>query len=188
MVALYRRDSKSPLTTRLLLALGVVALLFLVRGAAWWTGSAWLDRMSMIPAALIPLGALIVTEGILRRHAPRAVKIAVVVGGIGLGLGGVLAMEGFSTLYSLSLSLFQLAGLRCTWLLATRDHTTRWRPKIAVSGWPSGRGRNPFIVTVSGAHAGYPGGWAHWERFRHHRGRDRGRRRARGGKGFCRRR
>ena len=112
MVALYRRDSRSPLTARLLLALGVVALLFLVRGAAWWTGSAWLDRVSMIPAALIPLGALIVTEGILRRHAPRAVKIAVVVGGIGLGLGGVLGMQGFSTLYSLSLSLFQLAGSR----------------------------------------------------------------------------
>ena len=125
MVALYRRDSKSPLTTRLLLALGVVALLFLVRGAAWWTGSAWLDRVSMIPAALIPLGALIVTEGILRRHAPRAVKIAVVVGGIGLGLGGALGMQGFSTLYSLSLSLFQLAGFAiCTWLLATRDRTT----------------------------------------------------------------
>jgi hypothetical protein len=34
MAALYRRDSRSPLTARLLLALGVAALLFLVRGAA----------------------------------------------------------------------------------------------------------------------------------------------------------
>lgn len=56
---------------------------------------------------------------------PRAVKIAVVVGGIGLGLAGALGMQGVSTLYSLSLSLFQLAGFAiCTWLLATRDRTT----------------------------------------------------------------
>src|SRR5882672_4277599 len=125
MVALYRRDSKSPLTTRLLLALGVVALLFLVRGAAWWTGSAWLDRMSMIPAALIPLGALIVTEGILRRHAPRPVKMIALLGGIALGLGGAFGLERFDTPYAVALSLFQLLGFAtCAWLLAARDRAT----------------------------------------------------------------
>ena len=125
MVTLYRRDAKSPLTRRLLLALGVIALLFFVRGAAWSTGNALLDRISMIPAALIPLGALIVTEGILRRHAPRQVKIAIVLGGIGLGLGGALGLERFSTLHALLLSLFQLAGFAtCAWLLATRDRGT----------------------------------------------------------------
>ncbi len=71
MFALYRRDPRSPLTQRLLLLLGVVAVLFFARGVAWWTGSVLLDRLSLIPAALVPLGALIVTEGILRRHAPR---------------------------------------------------------------------------------------------------------------------
>ena len=96
MVMLHRRDPRSPLTKRLLLALGVITSLFFVRGAAWWTGSVWLDRLSVIPAALVPLGALIVTEGILRRHAPRALKIAIVLGGIGLGLGGVLGLERFT--------------------------------------------------------------------------------------------
>ena len=71
MMTFYRRDPRSPLTRRLLLALGVIATLFLDRGLAWWSGSFVLDRLSVIPAALIPLGALIVTEGILRRHAPR---------------------------------------------------------------------------------------------------------------------
>ena len=75
MATLYRRDPRSPLTRRLLVALGIIALLFLVRGTAWWSGSGVLDNLSMIPAALIPLGALIVTEGILRRHAPRPAKI-----------------------------------------------------------------------------------------------------------------
>ena len=125
MVTLHRRDARSPLTRRLLLALGVIATLFFVRGAAWWSGTALLDRISLIPAALIPLGALIVTEGILRRHAPRQVKIVIVLGGIGLGLGGALGLERFATLYFVLLSLFQLAGFAtCGWLLAMRDRTT----------------------------------------------------------------
>ena len=125
MVTLHRRDARSPLTRRLLLALGVIATLFFVRGAAWWSGNASLDRISLIPAALIPLGALIVTEGILRRHAPRQVKIVIVLGGIGLGLGGALGLERFATLYFVLLSLLQLAGFAtCGWLLAMRDRTT----------------------------------------------------------------
>ena len=125
MMTFYRRDPKSPLTRRLLLALGVIALLFLMRGAAWSTGSAMLDRLSVVPAALIPLGALIVTEGILRRHAPRAVKMAALFGGILLGLGGALGVESFATAYAVALSLFQLAGFAiCAWLLAARDRTT----------------------------------------------------------------
>ena len=125
MVTLHRRDARSPLTRRLLLALGVIAILFFMRGAAWWSGDASLDRISLIPAALIPLGALIVTEGILRRHAPRQVKIVIVLGGIGLGLGGALGLERFATLYFVLLSLFQLAGFAtCGWLLAMRDRAT----------------------------------------------------------------
>lgn len=125
MLTLYRRDPRSPLTRRLVLALGVIALLFLVRGVAWWSGSVVLDRLSLIPAALVPLGRLIVTEGILRRHAPRAIKLAIVVAGIVLGFGGALGLERFATPYAMSLSLFQLAGFAiCGWLLATRDRAT----------------------------------------------------------------
>lgn len=122
MFALHRRDPRSPLTLRLLLMLGVVAVLFLTRGVSWWTDSAWLDRPSLIAAALIPLGALIVTEGILRRHAPRWAKIAAVAGAVLLGLGGAF---GYSTAYAITLALFQFAGFAtCAWLLATRDRST----------------------------------------------------------------
>lgn len=125
MAALHRRDPKSPLTRRLLFMLGAVAVLFLVRGVAWWSESAWLDRLSLLPAALVPLGALVVTEGILRRHAPRAVKKAAVFGAILLGPGGALGLEDFSTPYFVALSLFQLAGFAtCAWLLASRDRST----------------------------------------------------------------
>jgi hypothetical protein len=123
--ALHRRDPKSPLTRRLLFMLGVVAVLFFVRGIAWWTGNVFLGWLSMIPAALVPLGALVVTEGILRRHAPRIVKIVAVCGAILLGFGGALGLESLATPYSIVLSLFQLAGFAtCAWLLAARDRST----------------------------------------------------------------
>jgi hypothetical protein len=126
IIALHRRAPRAPLTKRLLLMLGVVALLFFTRGVAWWTENVWLDRLSLIPGASIPLCALIVTEGILRRHAPRAVKIVAVAGAVLLGLGGAFGLEGHhATLYSILLSLFQLAGFAtCAWLLAMRDRTT----------------------------------------------------------------
>ena len=125
MVTLYRRDPRSPRTRRLLVALGIIALLFLVRGVAWWSGSGVLDNLSMIPAALIPLGALIVTEGILRRHAPRPAKIVILTGGIALGLAGAVGSERFAAPFAVLLALFQLGGFAiCAWLLAVRDRAT----------------------------------------------------------------
>src|SRR4051794_11820153 len=125
MFALHRRDSRGPLTRRLLLLLGVVAVLFFTRGVAWWTGSLLLDRLSLIPAAMVPLGALIVTEGILRRHAPRAAKIAALAGAILIGLSGAFGLDSYSKPYTILLALFQLAGFAfCAWLLATRDRNS----------------------------------------------------------------
>src|SRR5581483_1343152 len=99
-----------------------IALLFFVRGAGWAMASRWLDRLSVVPAALIPLGALLVTEGMLRRHAPRAVKMAALTGGIALGVGGLLGLERLAAPYAAALSAFQLAGIAtCAVLLATRD-------------------------------------------------------------------
>jgi hypothetical protein len=123
MIALYRRDSHSPLTRRLLWMLGVVAVLFLTRGVAWWSDRVWLDRLSLIPAALVPLGAVLITEGMLRCHAPRLIKLLAVVGAIVFGLGGAAGLEQFSVaFYSILLSLFQVAGFAsCAWLMATRD-------------------------------------------------------------------
>jgi hypothetical protein len=122
MFALYRRDPRSPLTRRLLLLLGVVAVLFLTRGVAWWSGSVWLDRLSLVPAAFVPLGALVVTEGILRRHAPRIIKIVALAGAVLIGLGGAFS---YDTPSAILLAAFQLAGFACcAWLLAMRDRNS----------------------------------------------------------------
>ncbi|MGQ0686840.1 hypothetical protein [Bradyrhizobium sp.] len=122
MLALDRRDPGGPFTRRLLFLLGAVAALFFIRGLAWWHESAWLDRLSLLPAATIPLGALIVTEGILRRHAPRPIKQIAVAGALLLGLGGALGLDAWSTAYAVALSTFQLAGFAaCALLFALRD-------------------------------------------------------------------
>jgi hypothetical protein len=124
MITLHRRDPRGSLTRRLLIALGIIASLFLVRGMAWWSGSDFFNDLSAVPAALIPLGALIVTEGILRRHAPRAAKIAILSGGIVIGLAGAAGFEPLVTPAAILLALFQLGGFAvCAWLLATRDPT-----------------------------------------------------------------
>lgn len=124
MIAFHRRDPRGPLTRRLLFLLGVVAALFLIRGIAWWSDSPALDWLSAIPAALVPLGALLVTEGILRRHAPRLLKRIAIYGALLLGLGGVLGLESWAMPYAIALSLFQLAGFAaCALLLATRDRS-----------------------------------------------------------------
>ena len=85
-----------------------------------------LDNLSMIPAALIPLGALIVTEGILRRHAPRPAKIAILTGGIALGLAGAFGLERFATPFAILLSLVPAWRL-CDLRLAAGD--ARPRPR-----------------------------------------------------------
>ncbi|MEW6644023.1 MAG: hypothetical protein AB1586_26180 [Pseudomonadota bacterium] len=125
MLTLRRRDAHSPQTRRLLFALGLVAVLFFVRSAAWWSGSDVLDRLSLVPAALIPFGTVIVTEGMLRRHAPRPVKIAAVTGGVLLGVGALVGSGVFVVAHGVALMLFQLAGFAvCALLLVRRDPAT----------------------------------------------------------------
>ena len=125
MFALHRRDPRSPLTRRLLFLLGIVAVLFLTRGVAWWSGSDWLDRLSSIPAALVPLGALVVTEGILRRHAPRILKIAALAGAVLVGLACFIGPESLAGPSAILLAALQLAGFACcAWLLVMRDRAS----------------------------------------------------------------
>jgi hypothetical protein len=72
-----RRDPTGPLTQRITFALALVAALFLVRGASWWAKSDVLERLALCLASILPLAALLLTEGVLRRHAPEAMKACV---------------------------------------------------------------------------------------------------------------
>ncbi|HEV7326983.1 MAG TPA: hypothetical protein VGN91_18135 [Bosea sp. (in: a-proteobacteria)] len=136
MLTLRRRDPRGALTTRFLVAMGLVAALFLLRGLSWWSGSVLLERLALSCAALFPLGALIVTEGMLRRHAPRAGKIAVLAGSGLLVLGSLFGLADHPWAYDLALAAFQLVTVAfCGALLFRRDpaslteseNTSVWR-------------------------------------------------------------
>lgn len=136
MLTLRRRDPRGALTTRFLVAMGLVAALFLLRGLSWWSGSVLLERLALSCAALFPLGALIVTEGMLRRHAPRAGKIAVLAGSGLLVLGSLIGLADHPWAYDLALAAFQFITIAfCGVLLFRRDpasltaaeNTSVWR-------------------------------------------------------------
>lgn len=102
--------------------LGIIAFVLLSRGVGWLTGSAALEQLAVAGAAIIPLGALFVVEGMLRRHAPRSVKIAVLAGTLILAPAGLLAGGDWAEPVEMALALFQLATFAvCGLLLLTRD-------------------------------------------------------------------
>src|SRR6185436_15867484 len=77
---LRRSDPHGPVTRRAVFALALIAALFLMRCLAWSTGSRFLLGIVDILAATTPLVGLLVAEGLLRRHAPRWLKLAVLCG------------------------------------------------------------------------------------------------------------
>jgi len=75
---LARRRAKSPLERRVLFLVGLLATMLVVREVSWAVPPvAWLEALELLPATLLPLALALFTEGLLRRHLPRVVKVAV---------------------------------------------------------------------------------------------------------------
>ena len=89
---LRRSDPHGPVTGRAVYALALIAALFLMRCLAWSTGSAFLSGVVDVLAATTPLVGLVVAEGLLRRHAPRRLKLAVLCGCIMVALFAVVPL------------------------------------------------------------------------------------------------
>lgn len=125
MLSLRRRDPRGALTQRFQWALGLVMALFVLRGLAWWSGSIGLERLALACASTVPLGVLAVSEGALRRHAPRFVKLVVLIGSAVLALASLLGLAELTRLYDIGLAALQIATLiTCGLLLARRDKTS----------------------------------------------------------------
>jgi len=125
MLSLRRRDPRGPMTQRFLWALGLVASVFLLRGLGWWLGSVLLGRLALVSAAALPLGVLAVTEGALRRHAPRSIKLAVLTGSALLIFGSLLGLADVTPIYDVALAGLQLATfVVCGVLLQRRDRSS----------------------------------------------------------------
>lgn len=119
-----RSDPWGAISIRFRWALYIVAALFLLRCLAWGTGSIIALRLADNAAAAMPVAALVAAEGLIRRHAPRAMKLAI------LGMSSVAAViewlpgvpaevDGLALLTAVAGGFGAVA-----YLLLTRDRTT----------------------------------------------------------------
>lgn len=91
-------------------ALLVAALFYLVRAADWMTGLALFRALTVVAAAAIPFSALLLAEGLLRRHAPHLVKVAVAGGMAALAcLAPFISLTGTPVFIAILLA-YQLAA------------------------------------------------------------------------------
>jgi hypothetical protein len=73
-----RNDPKGPVSRRIVFALLFVAVLFATRTWSWYTDGVFADALTDGLASAAPLVSLIGAEGLLRRHAPRWLKLSLV--------------------------------------------------------------------------------------------------------------
>lgn len=85
-----RVDPRGPVTSRIVFALRYAAVLFLVRAVAWLSGNALGVTLIDWLASAAPLVSLIVAEGLLRRHSPSWLKLALCVGPVLIVAGSLL--------------------------------------------------------------------------------------------------
>lgn len=104
-------------------ALLLVSVFYFVRAADWVTTFGLFRTATFVAAAMIPFAALLLTEGFLRRHAPRLVKLAIAIGMVGMGLAAVFLPGAVSSLgFIYLLAAFQLDSFALIFLLLlTRD-------------------------------------------------------------------
>ena len=123
VAAVLRRGWRSPLELRLILAFGGIGVFFACRAAAELLGLQGLMLPAKLLACTLPVFALILAEGVLRRHAPRALKAAIAGGA--LALGAALLVLGQSAAWSRCLGVFLTGALLAVVaLLTARDRAS----------------------------------------------------------------
>ena len=115
------RGRSDPLNRRFLIGLKVTMLLFAGRALSALTGLPVFHLLVLVAAALIPLAVLILTEGLLRRHAPPWIKAVVGVGTVVFVLGAFVPAALADPLRMYALLGFQMLGLLAAgWLVVMR--------------------------------------------------------------------
>jgi hypothetical protein len=125
VVALIVRRVGGPLTPRLVFLFGVMSLFYGVRSLAVRTGWPIFEGATFAVISLAPLAALLLAEGLLRRHAPRSMKIAVLAASA-LGLGFALfttSHVAFGSRLALAVTIL-LSLVAILVLLWSRDRTS----------------------------------------------------------------
>jgi hypothetical protein len=124
-----RIDPHGPVTRRVVFALSLVSALFFVRAIGWLLDSDWLGRVATALAGATPLVGLFVVEGLLRRHAPLAAKLALSLGCIAVAIVTVLNWR-WTTLNQALLFALVVGGYAfLAWLLVARDKASLTSPE-----------------------------------------------------------
>ena len=113
------RSAPDGLSARFAFALLLAAGILATRLLAWHLNAVIFDTIDLLFAAWIPLAVILVLEGLQRRHAPRAVKLFVVGGGV---LCSALALfDAVLVFPSYLLLAFQLVTLVAAYWLSRTD-------------------------------------------------------------------
>ncbi len=114
-----------PLTRRFIFAVRVTMMLFAGRALVVLTGGAGFRFLVVLAASLIPLAVLLLTEGLLRRHAPPWLKA---LGASGASVFSILAIfpsDWIDPARLWGLFFFQMAIFcTCGWLVIRRDRSS----------------------------------------------------------------
>lgn len=116
IVVIRARPDRDGLAGRFVFALTLVSLVLAMRLLAWNVHQGIFETLTRFFAAWIPLGALLALEGLQRRHAPKLMKQASLVGG---AVFSVLAFFSGNLGFPLYFLLgFQLASFAAIYVLA----------------------------------------------------------------------
>ncbi|MEM6554900.1 MAG: hypothetical protein AAF642_03445 [Pseudomonadota bacterium] len=126
LASIRRSATPDAIQSRLVWLIGMTTGLFVARSISWTTGLDVFVRAEIIFAAPLPLLLVIVTEAVLRRHAPIAMKVFVTGAAIVFALTGLIGHRGLEPWFSYALASVQLATLIfcVSWLMA-RDQEAR---------------------------------------------------------------
>ncbi len=124
LILSIRRSDKNSITRRFLFGLNVIVVMLASRILEWTTGIAIFGFLTHASASLIPLATILLTEGLMRRHAPFVVKMVIAAGTL-LLLALAFIPEAFVEPYRTTLLLaFQVFGFGASgYLVATRDRS-----------------------------------------------------------------
>ncbi|WP_342076135.1 hypothetical protein [Yoonia sp. SS1-5] len=122
---LHQRDQWDPINRRFLFGVRVLMTLFAGRVLVVLTDLAAFRILELLAAALIPLAVLLLTEGLLRRHAPPFVKAIIGIGAVIFGFSAFWYSDSIDPARLVALLCFQVAGFCLAgWLILTRDRAS----------------------------------------------------------------
>lgn len=119
---LRRSGPADALTGRFQLGLAVLIVVLAGRLLWWTTDSPVFMAVMFVAAGLIPLATIVLTEGLLRRHAPPFVKYGLLVATAVFVVTAFLPVALVEPVRSYALLAFQFAGfLAAGWMVLARD-------------------------------------------------------------------